>query len=246
MWLHYGQLPLQFRLFKHVVQFWNSLLQLDADIIAQVCRLACSTAESYDQSWLAQLLRACNVVVVRGAAGTLTSTEMSVPAAISWQPLARALCLYYKLHLQQQFCSLLPDHPDCPHRKHSVVCQWLNPVRGTWLYASPVLGMLDVDCKKQHTVAKFLCGLACVSTAHHSMLSSPYSQRCGHMCGHEQHVLLQCPAIQHLCVQYSQLQLHFQASSLPLFLAVHHHLPHIYHFIAGVMAFAVSVPSNPP
>lgn len=247
MYLHYGVLPIQFQMFKYAVQSWNSLLLVTSPIIAQICRLACVVANDYEHAWLAQLLQAC--AATSNTVGVSIPPHITTPASINWQPLAKALRLPYKQHLHQEYCTVPPMHPSCSHRKHAVVCQWLHPISGAWLRSSPALNMLEVDYKKQQRVAKFFCGAAPVASAHHSMLAVPYSQRRCHLCsttdvGHEQHLVLQCPAVQHIRLQHSALNFHL--SSLSAFLSYHTHVAQLYHFIAAVMVLALSVPFQPP
>ena len=247
MLLHYGCMPLQYHIFKHVLQFWNSAVHMDSRIISQACHLACRLAPVFEGSWLAQLLKAC--VVLHDEADVNVPAFMRSPVELSWPVFARALHLFYKQHLQHTYCAVAPDHPDCPHRKHAVVCQWLHPLQGRWASGSPVLQMSSIAYKQQSLVSRFFTGSTHVATSHHSMHSVDYSSRACHLCasvcpGHEQHVLLHCAAVQHIRVQYPSLD--FNVPGLRVFITAHSGLPELYMFVAAVTHFACGVPMHPP
>ena len=173
LFLHYGCLPLQFRMFKQVTHFWNSLLACDSQLISQMCSLACALAVDHPGAWLHQVLTAC------GQLQAHTSLPLPVvmphPISLSWRPVATALKHYYKSSLQMSYGVLSPDDPDCPHCKHAVVCQWLHPVaKHNWLCCCSAHSM-PLSYKQHQCVARFFCACAPVAASHHVMQSVAYS-----------------------------------------------------------------------
>ena len=174
---------------------------------------------------------------------------MASPVSFDWPIISRALRVFYKQHLQHSYCEIPPDHPACSHRKHAVICQWLHPLQGMWAAGSPVLHMSAIDYKQQKLLSRFFTGSTCVATSHHSLLSIDYASCVCHLCpaaclGHEQHVLLHCPSVQHIRAQYPMLD--FTLPTLRLFITAHSGSLHLYKFIAAVMRYSCGVPMHPP
>ena len=144
--LHYGCLPLQFRIFKQVLQFWNSLLQMQSPLMHHMCQLACDIAQQpqSQDAWLSQLLTACAALCTDSGMFLPTGQDsvMASPCQISWQMTSKALRDFYQRYLQNAYCNIPHTQPDCQHRKHAALCQCLHRLDGhTWSNASLVLNM---------------------------------------------------------------------------------------------------------
>ena len=81
------------------------------------------------------------------------------------------------------------------------------------------------------------------------MLQTAYMDRKCHMCetqhvGHEQHMMLRCAALQHVCYMFPELD--FTLPSLAVFLFTYATNARLYHYLAKVVRLADFVSMHPP